>query len=725
VLVPGCDEFARATRAHRRAGLTLERIPEPVAAPEPIQRLRKGLDEVISAHEPVELDHAISTLCAGDPTLFTELLPPVGEILEACGLSRHGDWLASDGFDFARWRTSNYRGLIAARYDLSDDEALAVVAVVTLYEQVAEVFEAVRSAEETGDSAALASITADLAAAVESPAVYTEGGDASRDTVRSVVAFLAEPAVAEAVLAETIGRHEDGAAALGLFAETLEPLAPRAAKAPVRWLRAKAYERLGHIEEAEATYQAAESLDPDWPLTLVDLARYASDRGDAGGGLSLLRRVDAPPGDPLVEVLEHFQARPRTGLGRNRPCWCGSGLKYKKCHLRNEQLPLEERAAWLYQKAGRYLLDGAWDELLFEIATVRAHHSDSPDAVRQALHDPLVCDAVLFEGGAFADFLTTRGVLLPDDERLLAKQWWLVDRSVYEISVVRRGEGFTVRDLRTGDTHEVRERTASRQLRVGQLVCARIVPTGDAMQVFGGLEPVALHERDDLIALLDSEPGPLELVAFLTRRFAPPALANTEGEPLVLCESTLQVTDPAEMSAVLDTHYDRDEAERARWFEHVTTHGMQRIRATLLLDGDQLHVHTNSETRHERVLTTLRGIDPAITVVTESRQPVSNTREAAKLFGQLPGDGEEPRLLDASDREVAAALDRFTRDYEQNWLDEPIPALAGHTPRHAAADPTRRDDLIRLLDTFPVPDATQPGMMNPDRLRAALDLPRP
>jgi tetratricopeptide (TPR) repeat protein len=669
------------------AGLTLGRIPEPVAASETLERLRKRLDEVISAHEPVELNHAIWTVCAGDPTLFTEPLPPVGEILDACGLTRHGDWLASDGFDFARWRAGSYHKLIASRYDLSDDESLAVVAVVTMYEQVAEVFEAVRSAEETSDGAALASVTAHLPAAAESPPVDPEGDDAYRDTVRSVVALLAEPTVAETVLAETIGRHEDGAAALGLFAETLEPLAPRAAKAPLRWLRARAYERLGHIEEAEAAYQAAESLDPDWPLTLVDLARYASDRGDAGGGLSLLRRADAPPGYPLVEVLEHFQARPRPELGRNQPCWCGSGLKYKKCHLRNEQLPLEERAAWLYQKAGRYVLDGAWDELLFEVATVRAHHADSPDAVREALNDPLVCDAVLFEGGAFTEFLTTRGVLLPDDERLLAEQWTLVDRSVYEISNIRRGDGFSARDLRTGDTHDVRDRTASRQLRAGQLVCARIVPTGDTMQVFGGLEPVALHERDDLVALLDSEPGPLELVAFLTRRFAPPALANTEGEPLVLCESTLHVTDPAEMSAVLDKQYDRDEAERARWFEHVTTHGMERIRATLLLDGDQLHVHTNSEARHERVLTTLRGIDPSIAVVTESRQSVSNTREAAKLFEQLPGDGEEPRLLDASEPEVAAALEGFTRDCEQTWLDEPIPALAGHTPRQAAADP--------------------------------------
>ncbi len=66
------------------------------------------------------------------------------------------------------------------------------------------------------------------------------------------------------------------------------------------------------------------------------------------------------------------------------------------------------------------------------------------------------------------------------------------------------------------------------------------------------------------------------------------------------------------------------------------------------------------------------------------------------------------------------ALDRFIRDYERKWLDEPIPALAGHTPRQAAADPTRRGDLIRLLDSFPHHD--RPGTMNPDRLRAALDM---
>ena len=88
-----------------------------------------------------------------------------------------------------------------------------------------------------------------------------------------------------------------------------------------------------------------------------------------------------------------------------------------------------------------------------------------------------------------------------------------MDRSVFEVEQVHPGQGVTVRDVRTGDTHEVRERAASRQLKPGHLVCARVVPAGDTMQFFGGMEPVALHERDALTDLLDTEPDAVTLVA--------------------------------------------------------------------------------------------------------------------------------------------------------------------------------------------------------------------
>jgi tetratricopeptide (TPR) repeat protein len=736
----GLDEGDVIALRITRDGLRLEVVEDREVPPEQLARLERRLGAVLEtdADEPVPLGVAVLTACADDPALFTEPMPPLGEALDACGLVHDGGWLAAPGFDLRRWQAGRRRAAMAHRHDLTDDEALAVLAIVALYDRVGQLYDAALEAHEEQGEAGLTAFAAELTGPPDPMSSDPDDGDDRDDrddrdgrvdaTVRVILPVLAEPAVAEAVLAETIGAGSEGAAALGLFAETLEPLAPRVARPAVRWLRGKAHERLGDLTRAEAAYQAAESLDPDWPPALVDLARYASDRGDAARGLALLRRAGGPPEHEMVALLEQFQAAPRPGLGRNQPCWCGSGRKYKKCHLHHEQLPLDERAAWLYQKAGTFLTDGPWRGAVLEAAQARAQFSDAPYALVAALADPLVADAVLFEGGGFAEFVAIRGALLPEDERLLAEQWLLIDRSVYEIEHIRRGEGVTVRDVRTGDVHQVRERTASRQLTVGALICVRVVPAGDTMQIFGGIEPAALHQRDELIALLDSEPDPVELVSFLSRRLAPPALQNTEGDPLVLCEVTLRTGDPAALTAELDETYERDDDPGiTRWFEHVTSHGRQRIRATLRLDRHEVTIEANSEARIDRVLDTLHALDPTLTVVNQSRRPARDTHEAAALLADALPAGEDPTSLldpaDPADPEVVAAVDRFVRDYERTWLDEPIPALAGHTPRQAAADPTRRGDLIRLLDSFPHPDGPDgPGTMNPDRLRAALDL---
>lgn len=101
-------------------------------------------------------------------------------------------------------------------------------------------------------------------------------------------------------------------------------MAPRPARPALRWLQAIAHERLGEIRAAEKTLNEAESLDPSWPLTLVSLARYAGDRGDAERGLALLRRANVPPDDEmvlaeqwlLVERSVHEVVSVRRGRGR-------------------------------------------------------------------------------------------------------------------------------------------------------------------------------------------------------------------------------------------------------------------------------------------------------------------------------------------------------------------------------------------------------------------------
>lgn len=56
--------------------------------------------------------------------------------------------------------------------------------------------------------------------------------------------------------------------------------------------------------------------------------------------MGLLDRVKS------VLVNERHDA-PAVKPGRNEPCWCGSGKKYKKCHLPGEEHKAADRACAL------------------------------------------------------------------------------------------------------------------------------------------------------------------------------------------------------------------------------------------------------------------------------------------------------------------------------------------------------------------------------------------
>jgi hypothetical protein len=452
--------------------------------------------------------------------------------------------------------------------------------------------------EDSGDTTLFERVLEAIPTAGSEP--RDPGSGLTGRTVAATLPFLAEPAVAQAVLEETSFRDEAGAAALGLLVETLEPQADRSARPALRWLRARAHEELGDALAAEQELRNAERLDPSWPPTVVDLARYANDRGEAAAGLALLGRVDEDAAPSLRAVLERHRPLPVRTMPRNDPCWCGSGRKFKQCHLHQvEQPPLAERAGWLYHKAVLHVFATSWRELVDDLAALRVEHAESDQEADELMTDGHVVDVALFEGGALDDFVRHRGALLPADELLLAEQWLLTERSVFEVASASPGASLTVRDLRTGDVTTVTERTASRELRPGQLICTHLLSTGDTYQLFGGIEPVTLQERDALIGLLDSEPEPEDVVEFCSRRFAPPILANTEGHPLVLRKAELRSDRPTELSHALDSRYQREEPDSSaptvmKWVEIVEVDGMDRIAANLRLAGDVLTISTNS-----------------------------------------------------------------------------------------------------------------------------------
>ncbi len=176
--------------------------------------------------------------------------------------------------------------------------------------------------------------------------------------------------------------------------------------------------------------------------------------------------------------------------GRNDPCWCGSGKKYKHCHQRADQ----ERASEKLQK------DALW-RALGEFALQRKYETDFNTAAKFFFDADEAPDP---EGDADeqADFERALDYFLfdyrlPDDTRVIehfAKEQsrllsprqraWLGDwmngaPALLEIISVERGVGFHARDLFTGEIYDIHDKMGSETTARWNIAFTRVVRTDD------------------------------------------------------------------------------------------------------------------------------------------------------------------------------------------------------------------------------------------------------
>ena len=102
---------------------------------------------------------------------------------------------------------------------------------------------------------------------------------------------------------------------------------------------------------------------------------------------------------------------PRPAARRNDPCPCGSGRKYKVCHLGHETHSLDDRAGWLYEKAQRFLRN-RYPDLVEDLAGEIVDEFDQPELYAALTDGPFLGDIALHEDDVFAEFLAARDALL-------------------------------------------------------------------------------------------------------------------------------------------------------------------------------------------------------------------------------------------------------------------------------------------------------------------------
>lgn len=456
------------------------------------------------ADEPVDVVTASShdlaiEMVLGDPDAFRATpVSPLPDLIAAAGLEAHGhrivgptgtDWDLFDG-ELRLRRTE-------VEYGLSRGQANMFVLLT-----------GAATARDDGGNLKLSETDREVASALG-----------------LVAAVLDDAAVAEAAWDRWSDLNQTGEPLQDIVDELLREFGDEPMPG-VSWLRARQLAMVGRTDEAIALLEA--EADSGHALVLADLAAIEADRSNPVAARRLLDQAGIEgdidldtPFDPvnadhgfgveLAEEIAPFVAiRPKPMAGRNDPCPCGSGRKYKQCHLGNELHALDHRASWLYVKMMRYIGLVA-PHLPSTIADDVIDEVSEPELRRMVTQSYLPTDLALHEAGLAARFLDAKRSLLPADEIAMAEAWDLATRSVYEVTRSTH-DALEVIDLASRERLTVRESIPEEPLEAGWKMIGRLLPVADSFRAYCGFIPV----NDDMVEPL--------LAGFATRQTATVAI---------------------------------------------------------------------------------------------------------------------------------------------------------------------------------------------------------
>ncbi|MBW1829651.1 MAG: SEC-C domain-containing protein, partial [Deltaproteobacteria bacterium] len=277
----------------------------------------------------------------------------------------------------------------------------------------------------------------------------------------------------------------------------------------------------------------------------------------------------------------------RMKIGRNEPCPCGSGKKYKKCCLNKKKPPenlLWHRLSDTYDKLQDQLLDYArktFGDLAFPLAMdeflVWPEEENPIDLI--ANHMPLFMPWFLFEWVYDPEdaeielpapahqpvamaYLDAHGSRLDRLEQKLIEATLDQPFSFYEVMSCRPGEGFRLKDILRGIETEVSERQGSEQVRPGDILLGRVVQIDQVTMLIGcssiliqpkwkpeiiDLRKAILQEYSHITAqvLIEYDIEIRELYLYIYESsMTPPQICNTDGEPMVFHKLHYEIDDP-------------------------------------------------------------------------------------------------------------------------------------------------------------------------------------
>ena len=454
-------------------------------------------------------------------------------------------------------------------------------------------------------------------------------------------------------------------------------------------------------------------------------------------------------------------------VGRNDPCPCGSGKKYKKCCLpkTRSQRKVDEDESNLRDKilkfaaSERFSYD--WKRALdmYRVGSEAVDLEEFPEEVEFIdwfIHDyrctgsrePLV-----------TIFAREKAASLNERQRRILTEWQNTLFGVYEVIGISRREGVQLRDIITGEEYFVYDVSASNAATLWDLLVARVISVDGRLGLSGAGRLLPQTRKRDLMDFLETGFMQYQEVhkgasfrEFLRRKshtiiqYASqkqiPTVKTSEGDDFYLARALYGLKDREATKRTLDkmeqlwpaskndngVHvYNWLETERSAHPEERRQEGGEveghRVLGVVTLTHDSLEVECFSKERLSRLRELLeRELTSNITFLADLSMDVET---ALKQSRDRPKE-DKPVLPKEKARR---AIEEHLNHYYHRWMNMKIPALWNKTPMQATETEEGKASLTQLLNEMQNLEERKRKTGEPyfdvNKLRSKLGLPVP
>ena len=452
-----------------------------------------------------------------------------------------------------------------------------------------------------------------------------------------------------------------------------------------------------------------------------------------------------------------------TKIGRNDPCPCGSGKKYKKCCLIKKQRDFsEEYIRNLVNETDKKLFDElirfsviTFGSEVFDFAWQDFTLFEENEFIEESNpHNQLFFPWLLYswhpddfypiwrnlKNKTIAELYLEKNILLLNDfERNYIRNAKTSPFSFYEVADFEYDQYLIFKDFFTDEKEKVVDHALTHNMKINNIMYCRVINI-ESMNFILGCSSIAIPPNEK-IRLLDLKADVLEnrkkitnsmllewsdeirreyldIYEFLT---TPPKLVNKSGDPLSFNDIKYEISDPVEVWELLK-HLDypfteeefTEEAEldnngklykiQFNWLSPKRRNELApSIYAHIEIEGNQLMISVNSNKRAKYVKTKMKSL-----LGEHAKYKLTITKSLEAALKDHPKNQEanyDPKMKEIEESpEFQEFWNQYLENHWKNWINNIIPALGNITPKQALNNEKSKQKLLLLLEKFECDD---------------------